>query len=77
MPRRDLERIRPKRLFRHREAALAAVAIQCGISDLSLDCFASLAMPPFSNQRALSLEDVLNHDLGLNPLVFHLGDVEP
>ncbi len=44
MPHRDPERIRPKGLVRHREAALAAVAIQRGIRDLSLDCFASLAM---------------------------------
>jgi len=30
--------------LRHREAALAAVAIQSNIGDLALDCFASLAM---------------------------------
>jgi hypothetical protein len=29
---------------RHREAALAAVAIQIGIHALDLDCFAALAM---------------------------------
>jgi hypothetical protein len=31
---------------RHREAVSAAVAIQSKISDLTLDCFALLAMTP-------------------------------
>jgi hypothetical protein len=30
--------------MRHREAASAAVAIQCKFSNLIVDCFASLAM---------------------------------
>jgi len=33
-----------RRARRHREAALAAEAIQCSIRDLALDCFALLAM---------------------------------
>ncbi len=44
---------RKNRAHRHREAAFAAVAIQSGIGDLTLDCFAMLAMTESTIERLM------------------------